>query len=118
LLAARGSAVDVRRQALGQLRAVIVTSPDPLRDELRGLPLGQLLERCSRLRHTCAAADELATRLVLRSLARRVQAATAEAAELEGDILVQVRAVAPQLLDELGVSRPRPWHNGWAVCSR
>ncbi|HEY6834861.1 MAG TPA: transposase, partial [Gaiellaceae bacterium] len=60
LLAARRSAVDVRRQALGQLRAVIVTSPDPLRDELRRLPLGQLLDRCSRLRRTRAGADELA----------------------------------------------------------
>ena len=103
LLAARRSAVDVRRQALGQLRAVIVTSPDPLRDELRRLPLGQLLDRCSRLRRTRAGADELATRLVLRSLARRVQAATAEAAELEREILAQVGALAPALLDEPGV---------------
>ena len=103
LLAARRSAVDVRRQALGQLRAVIVTSPDRLRNELRRLPLGQLLDRCSRLRCTRAAADELATRLVLRSLARRVRAATIEAAELEREILAQVRALAPALLDEPGV---------------
>ena len=41
--------------------------------------------------------------LVLRTLARRVQAATAEAAELETEILGHVRALAPQLLDEPGV---------------
>jgi hypothetical protein len=33
---ARRSAVDVRREALSQLRAVIVTAPDRLREELRG----------------------------------------------------------------------------------
>jgi transposase len=102
LLIARRSAVDVRREALVQLRSVIVTSPDRLRDELRKLPLGKLLDRCSRLRRT-GSADELATRLVLRSLARRVQAATIEAAELEREIQAHVRALAPALLDEPGV---------------
>ena len=104
LLAARRSAVDVRRQALGQLRGVIVTSPDRLRDELRGLPLTKLLERCSRFRRSRSAhADELATRLVLRSLARRIQAATVEADQLEQEIHAHVRALAPALLDEPGV---------------
>lgn len=104
LLLARRSAVDVRREALGQLRAVIVTAPDQLRQELRGLPVGQLLDRCRRLRQTRAAtADELATRLVLRSLALRIAAATREAAELERELLGHVRALGPALLDEPGV---------------
>jgi len=104
LLVARRSAVDVRREALGQLRGVIVTAPDRLREELRVLPTRRLLERCSRLRRSSTpAADELATRLVLRSLARRIDAATREAAELEREILTYVRALAPALLDEPGV---------------
>ena len=104
LLVARRSAVDVRREALVQLRAVIVTAPEPLRQELRTLPVGRLLERCSRLRRTSTGADdELATRLVLRSLARRIEAATVEAAELEREILAHVQALAPALLDEPGV---------------
>ena len=104
LLIARRSAVDVRREALTQLRGVIVTAPDQLRQELRGLPTGRLLARCSRLRRSSTAeTDELATRLVLRSLARRIQAATVEAAELEQEILAHLRALAPQLLDEPGV---------------
>ncbi len=102
LLIARRSAVDVRREALTQLRAVIVTAPDELRQELRRLPVRKPLDRCSRLRRT-SAADELATRLVLRSLARRIQAATVEANELEREILAHVRALAPTLLDEPGV---------------
>jgi transposase len=104
LLIARRSAVDVRREALGQLRGVIVTAPDRLREELRGLPVQRLIVRCSRLRRSSSAPpDELATRLVLRSLARRIDAATSEAAELEHELLGHVRALAPALLDEPGV---------------
>ncbi len=104
LLVARRSAVDVRREALTQLRAVIVTAPESLRQGLCRLPEGKLLDRCSRLRRSSSAGtDELATRLVLRSLARRIQAATAEAAELERELLGHVRALAPALLDEPGV---------------
>jgi transposase len=104
LLIARRSAVDVRREALAQLRAVIVTAPDHLRRELRGLSAGKLLERCSRLRRpSSASADELATRIVLRSLARRIVAATDEAEALECELLGHVRALAPGLLDEPGV---------------
>ena len=103
LLIARRSAVDVRREALGQLRGVIVTAPDELREQLRGLPVGRLLERCSRLRRSSAmSADEVATRLVLRSLARRIQTATVEADELQQEILGHIRALAPRLLDEPG----------------
>ncbi len=104
LLITRRSAVEVRRQALVQLRAVIVTAPEALREELRRLPLQRLLERCSRLRRPAAASpDELATRLVLRALARRVQAATAEAKELEAEIAGHVQVLAPALLEEPGV---------------
>jgi transposase len=104
LLIARRSAVDVRREALTQLRAVIVTAPEPLRQQLRGLPVGKLLDRCSRLRRSnSASVDGIATRVVLKSLARRVQAATVEADELEQELLAHVRALAPTLLDEPGV---------------
>jgi len=103
LLVARRSAVDVRREALTQLRGIIVTAPDRLREELRLLPTGRLLARCSRLRRSSTDVDELATRLVLRSLARRIQAATAEAAELEHELLGHIHALAPALLDEPGV---------------
>ena len=104
LLLARRSAVDVRRDALVQLRSVIVTCPDRLREQLRRLPARRLVVRCSRFRRSSACTlDELASRLVLRSLARRVEAATAEAAELEREIHAHVRALAPRLLDEPGI---------------
>ena len=104
LLLARRSAVDVRRDALVQLRSVIVTAPEQLRDELRRLPVTQLIRRCSRFRRSGSRTpDELAIVLVLRSLARRIEAATAEADELEREILGHVRALVPTLLDEPGV---------------
>jgi transposase len=104
LLLARRSAVDVRRLALVQLRSVIVTAPETLRQDLRHLPVGQLLRRCSRFRRSSSRTpDELALVLVLRSLARRIEAATEEADELEREILAHVRALVPELLNEPGV---------------
>jgi transposase len=104
LLLARRSAVDVRRVALVQLRSVIVTAPEPLREELRRLPLGQLLRRCSRFRRSDSRpADQLAIVLTLRSLARRIEAATVEADQLEREILTHVRVLVPDLLNEPGV---------------
>ncbi|MFL5967974.1 MAG: IS110 family transposase [Gaiellaceae bacterium] len=104
LLLARRSAVDVRRVALVQLRSVIVTAPEQLRDELRRLPPTQLIRRCSRFRRSQSrTANELAVVLALRSLARRIEAATSEADELEREIRQHVRALAPELLAEPGV---------------
>ncbi len=104
LLLSRRSAVDVRRVALVQLRSVIVTAPEQLREELRRLPVTKLIQRCSRFRRSGSRTpDELAIVLALRSLARRIEAATAEADELEREILKHVRAVVPELLDEPGV---------------
>jgi transposase len=104
LLVARRGAVEVRRRALVQLRCVIVTAPDRLRDELQTLPERRLLERCSRFRRSSSCpVDELAAKLVLRTLAQRIEAATAEAEQLEREIVAHVRTLAPQLLDEPGV---------------
>ena len=84
LLLARRSAADVRRHALVQLRSVIVTAPEQLREELRRLPTGQLIRRCSRFRRSDSrTVDELAIVPVLRSLARRILAATEEADDFE-----------------------------------
>ncbi len=104
LLVARRSAVDVRREALTQLRAVIVTAPERLRQELRELRSAS----CSTAAAACAAPAQPAPTnsrhgLVLRSLARRIQAATLEADELERELLAHVRALAPALLDEPGI---------------
>jgi transposase len=104
LLVARRGAVEVRRRALVQLRSVIVTAPDRLRGQLQTLPERRLLERCSHFRRSSSCpVDELAVKLVVRTLARRIEMATSEAEQLEREILGHVRALAPRLLDEPGV---------------
>ena len=104
LLLARRSAVDVRRLALVQLRSVIVTAPESIREELRHLPVGQLIRRCSRFRRSSSRMpDEDAIVLVLRSLANRIEAASGEADELEREIRSHVVALVPELLDEPGI---------------
>jgi transposase len=104
LLLARRSAVEVRRVALVQLRSVIVTAPESLREELRRLSVTKLIQRCSRFRRSGSRTpDELAVVLALRALARRIEAATEEADELEREIRQHVHALVPELLDEPGV---------------
>ena len=77
LLLARRSAVDARRVALVQLRSVIVTAPEQLREELRRLPTTKLIRRCSRFRRSGSRTpDELAVVLALRSLARTADCAS------------------------------------------
>jgi transposase len=104
LMVARSGAVDVRRQAIRQLKALIITAPDDLRARLRRLDGMTLLGRCATLRRPRADDPALqATVLALRALARRALMADGEAAQHERDIAAGVRAICPQLLAEHGV---------------
>jgi transposase len=67
-LLARRTAVETRKVALLQLRSVIVTAPAELREELRRLPLGRLLNRCRFRRSGSRTPAQLATILVLRTV--------------------------------------------------
>ncbi len=53
---ARTSAVKARTQAINQIRSLLITAPDALRAQLRGLATADLIATCSRLRP----ADDLA----------------------------------------------------------
>lgn len=104
LLLAREGAVATRRSGLNQLRAIVVSAPEELRERLRGRSKGALVGMCTRLRPQRRQQPELyATLLALRSLARRVDEATREAAELKGELRQLVSELAPQLLELEGV---------------
>lgn len=104
LIAARDSAKLARVAAINILKALIVTAPVDLREELRGLTLGQLVARCQRLRPDTATDPEYsATKLSLRSTAIRISHLTVECRELEKAMIPLIRAMAPALLDEPGV---------------
>ena len=104
LVATRRSAVDSRRVALQQLRAFLVTAPDPLRRELGQLTEARLLARCARLRSNARhdRADR-ALRLALRTCAQRALQARDEADMLDREITSLVDELAPGLRDEPGI---------------
>jgi transposase len=104
LMAAREGAVNARRAALCQLRDLLITTPEPLRSELRPLTRAQLLRRLGAVRPDRRRDLELrGTLQALRALARRVRQLTAEERELAGEIEALTRTLAPQLLDQPGV---------------
>lgn len=104
LIAARDSAKLARVAAINVLKALVVTAPIDLREELRGRPLMELVGRCQRLRPDTATDPEYAaTKLSMRSTANRIRQLTDECRELEAAMMPLVRAMAPALLEEAGV---------------
>jgi transposase len=104
LMAAREGAVNARRAGLCQLRDLLITTPEPLRGELRPLTRARLLRRLAAVRPGRRSDVELrGALLALRTVARRVQRLTAEERELAGEIETLTRTLAPQLLEQPGV---------------
>jgi transposase len=100
----RRSAVKARTQAINQLRALLISGPAELREQLRGLPTTALVTACARLRPgTDLAHPGRATKAALRRLARRYQQLHAEIGELDAELAVLVTAAAPDLLELPGV---------------
>lgn len=105
LLTARRSAVDAAATAQRQLRAMVITAPEPVRARFRGHTTRGMIDIVSRVRPGTATADvETFTVLsTLRALARRIRALETEAAEHERAIRGIVRGWRPDLLDLCGV---------------
>ena len=104
LVAAREGAVNAKRAGLCQLRDLLITTPEPLRSELRPLTRARLLQRLAATRpHGRPDAELRGSLLALRSIARRVLQLTAEERELERQIEKLTRKLAPLLLDQPGV---------------
>jgi len=104
LLQVRTSALAARKVALAQLRALLVTCPEPLRGELRSLTRARLLNRLRSLRMKPGREHELAsTLLALKLLARRIEALSLEIELCDREILPLAREMAPRLLAERGV---------------
>jgi len=104
LVAAREGAVNAKRAGLCQLRDLLITTPEPLRNELRPLTRARLLQRLAATRPDSRRDLELrGSLLALRSIARRVLQLTAEERQLAREIEAITRKLAPQLLDQPGV---------------
>ena len=120
----RRGAQTARTAAINELKALIISAPVDLRDQLRGLTTAAQVAKCAALRLPATPLNELtATKQALRSLAPRIKTLTAEAADLQTSIRGLVEAVAPHLLDQPGVgpvtaaqiyiawSHPGRWRN-------
>ena len=104
LRAVRRSAVKARTQAANQLRGLLVTAPEGLRQRLRRLSTGVLASTAARFRPGVRPdGPEEATRFALRSAARRYRSLSEEIAELDAQLARLVAEVAPELLDLPGV---------------
>lgn len=94
----RAGAVKARTAAINELRNLLVTAPAGLREQLAIAAAPALIAACARLRPAGdPAAPGHATKTALRSLARRYQALTAEAAVVESQLAVLVRTARPGL---------------------
>jgi transposase len=104
LVAAREGAVNAKQAGLNQLRDLLVTTPEPLRGELRTLTQARLLGRLVATRPERRRDPELrGTMLALRAVARRVQSLTIEERQLAREIEKLIRKLAPQLLEQPGI---------------
>jgi len=101
----RSTAVKSRRAAVQLLRAQIVSAPEELRDQVRNLTRMQLIRTCAGWRpDTTGFRDPVcATRIALRSLARRVLELGDEIAELDELTGTLVAELAPRLLAATGI---------------
>ena len=104
----RRGAITARTSAINELKALLVTTPVDLRDQLRGLTTTALVAKCSAFRlRSGPIREHTATKQALRSLARRIRALTTETDHLKDSIAELVISVAPHLLDQPGLGPHR-----------
>ncbi|MCQ8836640.1 transposase, partial [Streptomyces malaysiensis] len=104
LLATRQSAVLACTAAINLLKALIISAPDELRVELRGMKSKDQVAHCAKLRdRPTQDIEHRMTVRALRSAAQRIEALRSEAKELEAELLALVRTIAPELLALQGV---------------
>jgi len=104
-LTARRAAVEAAATAQRQLRALVITAPEPVRARFRGQSTTIMVTTAARLRPTTSGGNlEVREALsVLRILARRVLFLTEEADDHERAIRALVRRWRPDLLQLSGV---------------
>ena len=105
LRAARAGAVKARTQAGNQLRDLILTAPEPLRQQLAGRPSGRRVDMAARFRPRDLAGPAGGVRAAMASVARRHQALSAEIARLDAALEELLTRAAPkELLAKQGVA--------------
>jgi transposase len=108
LMVARRSAGESRTKAINQIRQLVYTAPDELRERFVGVPSWRIAEGVAILRvHADADPVRMATKSALGTLGRRAVALGEEGKRLDVLIARLVDKVAPELV-ELVASAPTP----------
>jgi transposase len=103
LRVARQTAMRSRTQAINALRALLVTAPAELREQLRDRSAARLVGAAAELEPGPVSSPRAAAMLALRVLARRYQALSGELACLSAELDRLTRAAAPRLLARFGI---------------
>jgi len=103
LRVARQSAVKARTQAINAIKALLVTAPTELREQLEGLTTTKLVRAAAALDPGTLATPTAAAMLALAGLARRCQHLDAEVSQLTGALDQLTATAAPKLRALLGV---------------
>jgi len=102
---ARDSAIKGRTAVANQIHALVVTAPEPLRNQLRGLTINATIDIACRFRAPTRPDTTIhATKHALRSLAQQWRSLSSEISALDDTISYLVtQASQPELLTEPGV---------------
>ena len=104
LVVAKRSARDTKVKTLNQIRNLVYTGPDDLREQLKGVSRQRLHAEAAALRpRTGKDQAGISTRAALAMLGRRVLALDAEKEELDDMLGRLVETTAPELLGVFGV---------------
>jgi transposase len=105
LRVARATAMRARTQAINALKALLVTAPAELREQLRGLPAATLVAAAAALRPGPVTSPQAAAMFALGTLARRHQTLSGEIAALTTELERLTRTAAPKLVALFGVGQ-------------
>jgi len=103
LRVARQTAMRARTQAINALKALLVTAPAELREQLRDLSAARLVRAAAGLEPGPITSPQAAVMLALSTLARRYQALSAEITALTSELERLTRTAAPTLVALFGV---------------
>jgi transposase len=97
------SARKSKTMALNQMRSIVATGPEQIREAMRYLPAAKLVHVAAGLRPSGQGDVLAATKVALRSLARRIQVLDGDIEDINALIEPLVEATAPELLAQPGV---------------
>lgn len=104
LRVARRSAMRAKIVAINQLHALVVAAPEELREQFRGLrPIKRVRKAAAMRPGSNVETVTTATKMAMRTLARRYLALTDEIAAIDNQLDRLVRETAPQLLEQPGI---------------